>query len=114
MAVIEKERDAYMARDFSRVEATWKQEPTSRKYYMSAKGLNKRVGWSEIAISDKKNIEKVAESDWDNIQVEYLNFDSTLFRNFKSDECHGIKGIGIILVEYEVCGQFFRIERILS
>jgi hypothetical protein len=81
IAIIEEERAAYMDRNFSRYEATWKQESTSRKYYMSAKGITKLNGWSEIAKFDKPVVENATKADRENTNLEYLNFDIIVSSN---------------------------------
>jgi hypothetical protein len=58
-AVIREERFTLITRDSSRAEATWIREPTPRKYYLSAEGIDKVIGWSEVSISDKDNIRRI-------------------------------------------------------
>lgn len=85
-AVIEEERAAFFDRDFSRVEATWKQESTSRKIYMFEQNgawiFGELKGWTEIAKSDKENIDEGDFwndiEDWDN---EYFNIDINVYGN---------------------------------
>ncbi len=81
IAVIEEERAAFFDRDFSRVEATWIQEPTSRKYYMSAEGINKIIGWSNIGKAEKENIEGDMLDNSENINAEYSNYDIIVHGN---------------------------------
>ena len=81
-AVIEEERSAFFDRDFSRYEATWIQESTSRKYYMGESGINKIIGWSEVGKSDKEQIEN--EELWENsknLNAEYTNFEISVYEN---------------------------------
>ncbi len=81
-AVIEEELAAYVDRDFSRVEATWVHESTSRDYYMSSTGVVKRIGWSVIAKSDKEHIEnKDLWDDMENYNGEHSNFDIVVYGN---------------------------------
>ena len=72
--VIEEERAAFFDRNFSRIEATWIQKSTSRKYYMGESGITKFIGWSEVGKTDKENIEN--EELWGN--YENLNNEYTL------------------------------------
>ena len=81
-AVIEEELAAYVDRDFSRVEATWVHESTSRDYFMTSTGIFKRIGWSVIAKADKEHIED--EDYWDdreNYNGEHSNFDIVVHGN---------------------------------
>ena len=81
-ALIEEELAAYVDRDFSRVEATWVHESTSRDYNMTSTGVVKRIGWSVIAKSDKEHIED--EDLWDdteNYNGEHSNFDIVVYGN---------------------------------
>ena len=81
-AVIEEELAAYVDRDFSRVEATWVHESTSRDYFMTSTGIFKRIGWSVIAKADKEHIED--EDYWDdreNYNGEHSNFDIVVYGN---------------------------------
>jgi len=79
-AVIEEERAAFFDRDFSRVEAIWIQESTSRKFYMSQNGITKFIGWSEVGKGDKEFIEDDDRwADYENPNAEYSNFDITVY-----------------------------------
>jgi len=81
-AVIEEERAAFFDRDFSRVEATWILESTSRKYYMGESGINKIIGWSEVGKADKEYIEN--DEVWENsknLNTEYTNFEISVYEN---------------------------------
>jgi hypothetical protein len=81
-AVMEEERSAFFDRDFSRYEATWIQEPTSRKYFMGESGITKLLGWSEVGESDKAQIEN--EELWENsknLHAEYTNFEISVYEN---------------------------------
>ena len=77
--LIEEEKAAYLNGDISMVEATWIQEPTSRKYYMYEAGIKKLIGWNEIAAFDNPYIEKAP--DWKDTKVEYLKFKITVYGN---------------------------------
>ncbi len=81
LAVIEEERSAFFDSDLPRTEATWIQEPTSRKYYMSSARIYKMIGWSEISKVSKEEIEGDMRDDYENINAEYSNFDIVVHDN---------------------------------
>lgn len=80
-AVIQEERASFLDRDLSRVEATWVQESTSRKYYMNAGGITKIIGWTEVRKSDKKAIERDISDKYENLDAKYSNFEIIVYGN---------------------------------
>ena len=81
-AVIEEERAAFFDRDFSRIEAIWIQESTSRKYYMNQIGMTNLTGWAELGEDDKGAIEN--DDLWENYKnpgVEYSNMNILIYEN---------------------------------
>ena len=53
MAVIEKEKSAYLALDFAAMADTWVQKPSSMKVYLSAGKETRIDGWDAISAQDK-------------------------------------------------------------
>ena len=85
-AIIREERMALWTRDSARAEATWIREPTPRKYYMSAEGIDKVIGWSEVGKSDIDNVRRI-EFTVDEFYNEWARQKGTMtvFKYF--DEC---------------------------
>jgi hypothetical protein len=57
--VVREERIVLWTRDSARAEARWIREPTPRKYYMSAEGIDKLIGWSEVSKSGSDNMWRI-------------------------------------------------------
>ncbi len=78
IAVNEEERDSYLDRDLSRLEAVWIQEPTSKRIFTSSR----LDGWKEI----RANYEAAINNDdwWENmedISASFSGYEVNIFDN---------------------------------
>ena len=81
IAVIEEERAAFFDLNIDRIEATWKQESTSRKIFMSAGGFSELNGWTEIYNNNKELTNEEFWKDRVDADGQYLNYDINVYGN---------------------------------
>ena len=55
IAVIEAEKAAYFTQDLAGLDASWVQDPSSRKLFLTPHGITELTGWNEI---HQKNMEE--------------------------------------------------------
>ena len=72
-AVFEAEKAGFFGRDPSAMAATWVQEPSSAKIYMSAQGQTRYEGWDAIR---KHDIGLTQDDSWDRnlVQAEFSDY----------------------------------------
>ena len=82
IAANEEERDAFMARDLSRLEAIWIQEPSSRRVFTSSSGPSVLDGWNEIYSNYEGDINN--KEMWEssgNVFASFFNYDIQVYGN---------------------------------
>jgi ketosteroid isomerase-like protein len=79
IAVIEAEKVAYYNKDLSVLDASWVQDPYSRKMFLTTHGVTELNGWDEI---HQNNIEAV-ERDWsEHVEtVQYSDYSINIYGN---------------------------------
>lgn len=80
-AVIEEEKDGYLARDVDRIRDTWLQDTGSRKFCFRESGMTYLNGWEMI---DNDHVMASESEMWDNSQnldVEYSNYEFNIQGN---------------------------------
>ena len=78
IAVNEEERDAYLDRDLSRLEATWIQEPSSRRVFTSSR----LDGWKQIRTNYEEDINNTERwESMEDVAASFSNYDVTMYDN---------------------------------
>lgn len=80
-AVIEEEKDGYLARDLERIRNTWTQDTASRKFCFSEKGMTYLNGWEMI---DNDHITCSESEMWDNVEdlsVVFSDYEFNIYGN---------------------------------
>jgi len=79
IAVIEAEKVAYYHQDLAGLDASWVQEPSVRKIFLTTHGITELSGWDEI---HQNNIEAI-ERDWDEHPetAQYSNYSINIYGN---------------------------------
>ena len=80
-AVIEEEKNAYFDRDITRIGATWVQDPTSRKMFLTQEGLIYLNGWSEVNQHDKESVESDEWEGSEDIMAHFSDYEINIYNN---------------------------------
>jgi ketosteroid isomerase-like protein len=81
IAINEEERDAFFAKDITRLADIWLQDSGSKRYFTSENSLTILDGWTEI----KADYQEDFESDWwenyENVKADFSNYEIQVFNN---------------------------------
>jgi hypothetical protein len=81
ITINEEERDAFFAKDITKLADIWLQDPGSKRYFTSGNSLTILNGWTEI----KADYQEDFESDWwesyENIKADFSNYEIQVFDN---------------------------------
>jgi hypothetical protein len=79
-AVMEEEKQAFYNRDLEALAATWIQEPSSIKLYLTKEGQTQLIGWDKIYADDKRYLE-TDTMDRKKIDISFSDFQFNIYEN---------------------------------
>ena len=98
IAVNEEERDAFFAKDITRLSDVWVQEPGSKRYFTSEKSLTILNGWTEIKADYQEDFEADWWENYEDVKADFSNYEIYVFDN-SALVYHDIKWTGKYLGE---------------